>query len=66
MQVALCVSWLSEHEDVIPSDMSTAACQCTTVETLRCSRVPEYVNLPLLADNSDYVRDKHISSIALF
>jgi len=36
IQVAIRVSWISEHDDVIPSEMSTA-CQCTTVKTLRCS-----------------------------
>jgi len=51
IQVALWVSLISEHEDVQPVNVQLW-------KPLRCSSsVPEYVNLPLLADNSNYVQD---------
>jgi len=50
IQVALRVSLISEHEDVIPSEIT--ACQGTTVETTQ--RLPPVYqsNLPLLAIRS--------------
>jgi len=65
IHVELHVSLISEHEDVIPSEISRA-CQGTTVETqLKCSlQCMSIYPIPLLADDLVNVPDGHISNIA--
>lgn len=62
--VELCASLISKHEDVIPSKISTTG-ECTTLwkpnadyveNTHAPSSLQEYVDLPTIADNSDYVQ----------
>lgn len=58
------VSLISEHEEEIPSKISTTGEGTTLWKPRSPSSLPEYVDLPLLADNSDYVQTGQISSAA--
>ncbi|XP_067250325.1 interleukin-6 receptor subunit beta [Chanodichthys erythropterus] len=68
IQVERRVSSISEHEDVIPSKISTTgegtALWKPNSDALAPSSLPEYVDLPLLADISDYVQTGQMSSVA--
>ncbi|XP_051758819.1 interleukin-31 receptor subunit alpha isoform X2 [Ctenopharyngodon idella] len=67
IQVERRVSLISEHEEVIPSKISTTG-EGTTLwkpnsDAHAPFSLPEYVDLPLLADNSDYVQTGQISTV---